>query len=97
LGLVKIAVIGPGTAEKVKEYHMAVDLMPEKKFVAEGLIEKFKKDEAMEHLKVLWVRAEEAREVVAEGLRQDGSHRRRRSPGRIAPCPSAMTSRPSLA
>lgn len=73
IGPAKIAVIGPGTAEKVKEYHMAVDLMPEKKFVAEGLIEKFKKDEAMEHLKVLWVRAEEAREVIAEGLNKMGA------------------------
>ena len=73
IGPAKIAVIGPGTAEKVKEYHMAVDLMPEKKFVAEGLIEKFKKDEAIEHLKVLWVRAEEAREVIAEGLNKMGA------------------------
>jgi uroporphyrinogen III methyltransferase/synthase len=73
IGPAKIAVIGPGTADKVKEYHMAVDLMPEKKFVAEGLIEKFKKDEAMEHLKVLWVRAEEAREVIAEGLNKMGA------------------------
>jgi len=73
IGPAKIAVIGPGTAEKVKEYHMAVDLMPEKKFVAEGLIEKFKKDEAMEHLKVLWVRAEDAREVIADGLNKMGA------------------------
>ena len=73
IGPAKIAVIGPGTAEKVKEYHLAVDLMPDKKFVAEGLIEKFKKDEAMEHLKVLWVRAEEAREVIAEGLNKMGA------------------------
>lgn len=73
IGPAKIAVIGPGTAEKVKEYHMAVDLMPEKKFVAEGLIEKFKKDEHMEHLKVLWVRAEDAREVIADGLNKMGA------------------------
>ena len=73
IGPAKIAVIGPGTAEKVKDYHMAVDLMPEKKFVAEGLIEKFKKDEHMEHLKVLWVRAEDAREVIADGLNKLGA------------------------
>jgi uroporphyrinogen III methyltransferase/synthase len=73
IGGVKIACIGPGTAEKVKQYHMAVDLMPEKKFIAEGLIEKFKKDEAVEHLKFLWVRAEEAREVVAQELGKMGA------------------------
>jgi len=73
IGPAKIAVIGPGTAEKVKDYHMAVDLMPEKKFVAEGLIEKFKKDEHMEHQKVLWVRAEDAREVIADGLNKLGA------------------------
>jgi uroporphyrinogen III methyltransferase/synthase len=72
IGPAKIACIGPGTAERVKAYHLAVDLMPDK-FVAEGLIEKFKKDEAMEHLKVLWVRAEEAREVIASGLTKMGA------------------------
>ncbi len=72
IGPAKIACIGPGTAERVKAYHLAVDLMPDK-FVAEGLVAKFKKDEAMEHLKVLWVRAEEAREVIAEGLTKMGA------------------------
>lgn len=72
IGGAKIACIGPGTAEKVKEYHLAVDLMPEK-FVAEGLIAKFKRDESVEHLKMLWVRAEEAREVIARDLAKMGA------------------------
>ncbi len=72
IGGVKIACIGPGTAEKVKQYHLAVDLMPDK-YVAEGLVAKFKKEESIEHLKVLWVRAEEAREVIAKELSKMGA------------------------
>ena len=72
IGPAKIAVIGPGTADRVKAYHLAVDLMPDK-FVAEGLIKKFKDDENIEHLKVLWVRAEDAREVIAAGLSKLGA------------------------
>jgi uroporphyrinogen III methyltransferase/synthase len=72
IGGVKIACIGPSTAERIKAYHMAVDLMPEK-FVAESLVEKFKKDEQMEHLKVLWVRGEEARDVISAGLNKMGA------------------------
>ncbi len=72
IGGAKIACIGPGTAEKVKQYHLAVDLMPDK-FVAEGLVAKFKKEESIEHLKMLWVRAEDAREVIAEGLTKMGA------------------------
>jgi uroporphyrinogen III methyltransferase/synthase len=68
IGGVRIAVIGPGTAVKVRERHLAVDLMPEKDFVAEGLVKAFRDHQNIENLKVLWVRAEEAREVVANEL-----------------------------
>lgn len=68
IGGARIAVVGPGTAEKVKEYHLAVDLMPEKNFVAEGLVEAFKAHQDMENVKVLWVRGEDTREVVANEL-----------------------------
>jgi uroporphyrinogen III methyltransferase/synthase len=66
LGNPRIAVIGNGTAQKVKEYRFAVDLIPEK-FVAEGLVEAFG-NESIENLTVLWVRAEEARDVIYDGL-----------------------------
>ena len=66
LGNPRIAVIGNGTAQKVKEYHFAVDLIPEK-FVAEGLVEAFA-NESIENLTVLWVRAQEARDVIYDGL-----------------------------
>src|SRR4029077_1322928 len=42
IGGARIAAIGPGTAEKIKQHHLAVDLLPEK-FVAEGLVREFKK------------------------------------------------------
>lgn len=71
LGNPRIAVIGQGTAAKLKEYRFGVDLIP-KKFVAEGLVEAFKK-ESIENLTVLWVRAEEARDVIYDGLIAQGA------------------------
>ncbi|WP_395732824.1 uroporphyrinogen-III C-methyltransferase [Prosthecobacter sp.] len=69
IGGVRIACIGPGTAEKVKARHLAVDLMPDKgHYVAEGLVKAFKDHQDMENVKVLWVRAQEAREVIANEL-----------------------------
>lgn len=68
IGGVRIACVGPGTAEKVRERHLAVDLMPEKHFVAEGLVKAFKDHQNMENVNVLWVRAEETREVLANQL-----------------------------
>jgi uroporphyrinogen III methyltransferase/synthase len=66
LGNPRIAAIGAGTAAKIREYRFAVDLIPER-FVAEGLIDAFKK-ESVENLTMLWVKAAESREVVGEGL-----------------------------
>jgi uroporphyrinogen III methyltransferase / synthase len=66
LGNPKIAAIGAGTAAKIREYRFAVDLIPER-FVAEGLIDAFKKED-IENLTMLWVKAAESREVIADGL-----------------------------
>lgn len=71
LGKPKIAVIGQGTAKKVAEYRFGVDLIPER-FVAEGLVEAFEK-ESIENLTVLWVRAQEARDVIYDGLAKQGA------------------------
>ncbi|MFN0078658.1 MAG: uroporphyrinogen-III C-methyltransferase [Prosthecobacter sp.] len=68
IGGVRIACVGPSTAERVKARHLAVDLMPEKNFVAEGLVKAFKDHQNMENVNVLWVRAEETREVIANEL-----------------------------
>ncbi len=71
LGNPRIAAIGPGTAKKIREYRIGVDLLPEK-FVAEGLIDAFKK-ESVENLTMLWVKAAESREVVGEELAKMGA------------------------
>ena len=72
IGGAKIAAIGPGTAEKIKEYHLGVDLLP-KKSVAESLAEAFEKmAESLENLTMLWVRPENARPVLAERLNAAG-------------------------
>ncbi len=66
LGNPRIAAIGPGTAAKIREYRFTVDLLPER-YVAEGLIEAFKKD-SVENLTMLWIKAEETRDVISHEL-----------------------------
>ncbi|WP_395719503.1 uroporphyrinogen-III C-methyltransferase [Prosthecobacter sp.] len=69
IGGARIACVGPGTAEKVKARHLAVDLMPDKgNYVAEGLVKAFDQHQNMENVNVLWVRGAETREVIANGL-----------------------------
>ncbi len=71
LGNPRIAAIGAGTAKKIREYRIGVDLIPEK-FVAEGLIDAFKK-ESVENLTMLWVKAAESRDVIYDGLTKLGA------------------------
>ncbi len=60
----KIAVIGSGTAKKLKQYGLRADLMPER-FVAEGLIETFETNHVLKKSdRVLLARASEARDVL---------------------------------
>jgi uroporphyrinogen III methyltransferase/synthase len=66
IGGAKIAAIGPGTADRIKSFHLAVDLLPEK-YVAEGLIKAFK-DLSVENQTILWVKAESTREVLGNEL-----------------------------
>src|SRR5690606_12536113 len=64
IGGVRIAAVGPGTAARLKHYHMATDLMP-KKHVAEALAKAFLEDVgSIENTTMLWVRAEGARDVL---------------------------------
>jgi uroporphyrinogen III methyltransferase / synthase len=66
---VAIAVIGPSTAEALKEFGLIADLMPES-FRAEGILEKMS---ALEGEKILLVRAQEARDILPESLREKGN------------------------
>lgn len=68
IGPARIACVGPGTADKVRARHLAVDLMPEKNFVAEGLVKAFKDNIDVENQTILWVKGAETREVIANEL-----------------------------
>jgi uroporphyrinogen III methyltransferase / synthase len=72
LGNARIAAIGPGTAKRVKDFHLAVDLQPEEA-VAERLVEAFQRHESVENLKFLLVRAANARDVLPKRLTQMGA------------------------
>jgi len=75
IGGARFAAVGPGTAKRLKEFHLKTDLLPER-HVAEGLVEEFaKKDKHgdIENLTVLWVRGEDARPVVSAGLTKMGA------------------------
>ncbi|HXH58847.1 uroporphyrinogen-III C-methyltransferase [Iamia sp.] len=73
LGGVRVAAIGPGTAAALERYRVVADLVPER-YVAEALLEVFPDpptDRAASR-RVLLARAEEAREVMPDGLRARG-------------------------
>jgi uroporphyrinogen III methyltransferase/synthase len=67
IGGARIAAIGPATAQRVKDFHLHVDLQPQE-FVAEEVARKFKKQGSIENLKILLVRAEKARDVLPKQL-----------------------------
>jgi len=72
IGGVRIAAIGPATAQRVKDFHLHVDLQPEE-FVAEAVIREFKKQGSMENERILLVRAEKARDVLPKELSAAGA------------------------
>jgi uroporphyrinogen III methyltransferase/synthase len=67
IGGAKIATIGPATAQRVRDFHLRVDMQPEE-FVAEALLREFEKLGGIENLKVLIARAERARDLLPKGL-----------------------------
>jgi uroporphyrinogen III methyltransferase/synthase len=67
IGGARIAAIGPATAQRLKEFHMHVDLQPEE-FVAESLVREFRKAGGIENLRVLLARAEKARDLLPKEL-----------------------------
>jgi len=66
---VRLAAIGPGTADVLADHHLVCDLVPER-FVAEGLLEVFPAPSGRN--KVLLARAEVARDVLPDGLTAAG-------------------------
>src|SRR5216110_2957571 len=67
IGGARIAAIGPATAQRVKDFHLHVDLQP-KEFVAEAIVKEFRKQGGIENLRVLLVRAEKARDTLPKEL-----------------------------
>src|ERR1700739_3918088 len=72
VGGAKIAAIGPATAQRVRDFHLHVDLQPEE-FVAEAVIREFQKQGGVENLRILLVGAEKARDVLPEELSRLGA------------------------
>jgi uroporphyrinogen III methyltransferase/synthase len=66
LGTAKIAVIGPATSEALKKYGLRADVVPQI-FQAEGLLEALA-PRLMGGKRILLARAEQARDVLPEGL-----------------------------
>jgi uroporphyrinogen III methyltransferase/synthase len=72
IGGVRIAAIGPATAAKVREYHLAVDLQPAE-YVAEAVVAEFAKEGSVENQRILIARAEQARDVLPSQLTKLGA------------------------
>jgi uroporphyrinogen III methyltransferase/synthase len=72
IGAARIAAIGPATAQRLKDFHMHVDLQPEE-FVAESLVREFRKAGGLENLRVLIARAEKARDLLPKELSAMGA------------------------
>src|SRR5437660_8147985 len=67
IGGAKIAAIGAATAQRVRDFHLHVEMQPEE-FVAEAILREFEKLGGIENLKVLIARAERARDLLPKGL-----------------------------
>ncbi|MEX1217660.1 MAG: uroporphyrinogen-III C-methyltransferase [Acidimicrobiales bacterium] len=68
---VRIAAIGPGTVERLADNHLVADLVPDR-FIAESLLEAFPLPRDADKGRVALVRAEVARDVLPDGLRNLG-------------------------
>ena len=72
LGQCSIAAIGPATADELKKYGLAADLVPEK-FIAESLLDSMK-DKDCSGANILIPCSSQARPALKEGLEKMGAH-----------------------
>ena len=72
IGGARIAAVGPATAARVREFHLAVDVQPETA-VAEALVEALQAQGSVENVNMLLVRPEATREVIATKLIELGA------------------------
>ena len=68
----RLCTVGPGTAEKLAEYRIRVDLIPNE-YRAEGVVKAMAEKSALDGMRVLLPRADIGREVIAEELRRAGA------------------------
>jgi len=72
IGGVRIAAVGPATANKLKELHLQVDLMPDEALGA-SVAEAFSKYESVENLRICLLRAEVANRELPAALEAMGA------------------------
>ncbi|MGB9601662.1 MAG: uroporphyrinogen-III synthase, partial [Limisphaerales bacterium] len=72
IGGTKIAAIGPGTAAKLKEYHLRIDLMPEES-LGSKIAKAFAAYESIENLRICLLRAEVANQELPKALEDLGA------------------------
>lgn len=72
IGGARIAAVGPATANKLKELHLQVDLMPDEA-VAANIAEAFTEFESIENLKICLLRAEVANPELPAALEALGA------------------------
>jgi uroporphyrinogen-III synthase len=70
LGFIRIAVVGKGTADALRAYHLKPDLMPENA-VAEDLADAIKAEQSLDNLRVLVITGNRNREVLVERLEKE--------------------------
>ena len=72
IGGVRVAAVGPGTAAKLKELHLAVDVMPEAALGSQ-VAAAMNSFESVENLKILLARAERANPELPKALTELGA------------------------
>jgi uroporphyrinogen III methyltransferase/synthase len=72
IGGARIAAVGPSTANKLKDLHLQVDLMPEEA-TGSKIAEEFAAFETIENLKICLLRAEVANRDLPEALEEMGA------------------------
>ena len=72
IGGARIAAVGPGTAAKLRELHLQVDLMPEEA-VGKKIAAAFKKYQDIENVKMCLFRAEKANPDLPQALQELGA------------------------
>ena len=72
LGRLKLAAMGPGTAEALSSFHLRADLLPAHDYRAEGLLQTLRQTAVGQRF--LLARASRGRELLAAGLLAAGAH-----------------------